>query len=401
MNAKHLELSRRDLLSAASGLVMVTALPSATISAQTPKAAVAPQPPARSSTTTAAAGLPVQSEPVSGTVLVTGGTGYVGGWCIVELLRRGYTVRTTVRNLSKEGAVRAAVGSVVDAGDRLSFFAADLTRDEGWDAALADCDYVLHVASPLGGGNPDDKESLVAPARDGALRVLRAATKAGVKRVVMTSAATVATPPMSSPDSVSDETVWFDPHEDVDPYRHSKRLAERAAFDFMKGYHGATTLATVLPGAIFGPILTKDSLGSTEVIRRLLQGRVPANPRFGLQIVDVRDLADLHVRAMISPNAAGERFLGVGEFMWMAEISRTLRSQLGAAGSQVPTRTMPDFLFRLFALFDPSLRAMTPRLGKMQRHTAAKAQRLLGWQSRPATTTLVDCAQSLIARQAI
>jgi nucleoside-diphosphate-sugar epimerase len=217
----------------------------------------------------------------------------------------------------------------------------------------------------------------------------------------MTSAATVATPPMSSPDSISDETVWFDPHEDVDAYRHSKRLAERAAFDFMKGYRGTTTLATVLPGAVFGPILTTDSLGSTEVIGRLLQGRVPANPRFGLQIVDVRDLADLHIRAMTSSRAAGERFLGVGEFMWMAEISQTLRSQLGAAASEVPTRTMPDFIFRLFAVFDPSLRAMTPRLGKMHRHTAAKAQQLLGWQSRPAMATLVDCAESLISKKVV
>jgi nucleoside-diphosphate-sugar epimerase len=260
---------------------------------------------------------------------------------------------------------------------------------------------VLHVASPLGGGNPHDKESLVAPARDGTLRVLRAATKAGVKRVVMTSAATAATPPMSSPDAVSDETVWFDPQEDVDPYRHSKRRAERAAFDFMKSYRGATTLATVLPGAVFGPLLTTDSPGSTEVIRRLLQGRVPANPRFGLQIVDVRDLVDLHIRAMTAPHAAGERFLGVGEFMWMSEIAQTLRSQLGAAASKVPTRTMPDFLFRMFALFDPSLRAMIPRLGKMHRHTAAKAQRLLGWQLRPVATTLRDCAESLIAMKAI
>lgn len=403
MSEKHLELSRRELLSAATALVMATALPAATIEAQTPKApaADASRSVAGALGATAGASLRVPAEPMPHTVLVTGGTGYVGGWCIVELLRRGYIVRTTVRNLAKEGIVRAGVASAIEAGDRLSFFAADLTRNEGWDAALAGCDYVLHVASPLGGGNPNDKESLVAPARDAALRVLRAAAKAGAKRVVMTSAATVATPPMNGPDSVSDETVWFDPHEDVDPYRHSKRLAERAAFDFMKSHPGAMTLTTVLPGAIFGPILTTNSLGSTEIIRRLLQGRVPANPRFGLQIVDVRDLADLHIRAMTSQRAAGERFLGVGEFLWMAEISQTLRSQLGAAASEVPTRRMPDFLFRLFALFDPSLQAMTPRLGKTHRHTAAKAQRLLAWQSRPAAVTLVDCAESLIAKRAV
>jgi nucleoside-diphosphate-sugar epimerase len=407
MSENHLELSRRAVLSAASALIVATALPAGTIEAQTPNAPSvdtprdAPKSAASARNAAAGARLPTPGEAMPATVLVTGGTGYIGGWCIVELLRRGYSVRTTIRNLAKEPAVRAAVASAVDAGNRLTCFAADLTLDDGWDAALAGCDYVLHVASPLGGGNPNDKDSLVVPARDGALRVLRAATKAGAKRVVMTSAATAATPPMSGPDSVSDETVWFDPHEDVDAYRHSKRLAERAAFDFMKSYRGATTLTTVLPGAVFGPILTTDSLGSTEVIARLLQGRVPANPRFGLQIVDVRDLADLHIRAMTSPHAAGERFLGVGEFMWMADISQALRSQLGAAASEVPTRAMPDLLFRLFALFDPSLRAMTPRLGKMQRHTAAKAQRLLGWQARPAVATLVDCAASLISKQAI
>jgi len=335
------------------------------------------------------------------TVLVTGGTGYLGGWCIVELLRRGYSVRTTVRSLSKEAALRAAVATSVDAGARLRVAAADLTRDEGWDAALAGCDYVLHVASPLGGGDPKDKESLVAPARDGALRVLRAATKAGARRVVMTSAATAATPAMSGPDRVSDETVWFDPREDVDPYRHSKRLAERAAYDFMRNYGGATTLTTVLPGAVFGPILTVDSKGSTEVIGRLLQGRVPANPHFGLQIVDVRDLVDLHIRAMTAPGAGGERFLGVGQFLWMSEISRTLRAQLGAAADKVPTRDMPDFVFRSLALFDASLRAMTPRLGRTQIHSAAKAQRLLAWQPRPVAATLIDCARSLISKKAI
>lgn len=151
---------------------------------------------------------------------------------------------------------------------------------------------------------------------------------------------------------------------------------------------------------MFGPVLA-DSDGSTEVIARLLQGKVPMNPRFGLQIVDVRDLADLHIRAMTSPCAAGERFLGVGEFMWMVDVSKLLRAELGDAAKRVPTRDMPDFLYRLAALFDPSLRAMSPRLGKTHRHTAAKAKKLLDWQSRPARSTLVDCANSLIANQMV
>jgi nucleoside-diphosphate-sugar epimerase len=400
MSETLVEPSRREALRAVSTLLLTAAF---LLAARRLRAAFpAPKSETRRETTVPTrASAPTQREGNSETVLVTGGTGYVAGWCITELLRRGYSVRTTVRSLSKEPAVRAAVPADINTPDRLTFFAADLLEDDGWDAAVSGCDYVLHVASPLGTGDPDNKESLVAPARDGALRVLRAAAKAGVKRVVMTSAATAATPPMKNPDSVSDETVWFDPLEEVDAYRHSKRLAERAAWDFMKSHPGPTTLTTVLPGAVFGPILTTRSLGSTEVIRRLLQGKVPANPRFGLQVVDVRDLADLHIRAMISPRAAGERFLGVGEFLWMSEISSILRARLGEAASEVPTRNMPDFLFKLFAMFDPSLRAMTPRLGKKHQHTAAKALQLLGWQSRPAATTLVDCAQSLISNHMI
>lgn len=331
------------------------------------------------------------------TVLVTGATGFVAGWCIVELLRRGYTVRTTVRSLAKEPAVRTAIATVVDAGDRLDFFAADLTQDLGWEAAMAGCDYVLHVASPLGMDNASDPDALALPARDGTLRVLRFATAAGVKRVVMTSAAAVATPPLQGGDSLSDETVWFDPSEPgVDAYRQSKRLAERAAWDFMQTNDGPITLTTILPGAVFGPVLTTDNPGSVQVIGRLLQGRVPASPKLGFEVVDVRDLADVHIRAMTADAAAGERFLAVGEFMWMSEIARTLRARLGPLARRVPTRTLPNAVFRLMALFDPSLRAMTPRLGRKLRHTSAKAHELLGWQARPAAATLEDCARSLV-----
>ena len=392
IESSSLTLSRRQLLSAVPMLMAANAW------SNSPRAARDGARP-RGDTVVRSAEKPIASLPE--TVLVTGGTGFNGGWCIVELLRRGYTVRTTIRNVSKEAAVRAVVASAVDANDRLSFVAADLTLDEGWDAAVAGCDYVLHVASPLGGTDSANLQTLLAPARDGTLRVLRAATASGAKRVVMTSAATVATPPMSSPDRISDETVWFDPNEPVDAYRHSKRLAERAAWEFMKTSGGTTTLTTVLPGAVFGPILSADSASSTEIISRLLQGRVPANPRFGLQIVDVRDLVDLHIRAMTHPLAAGERFMAVGDFMWMSDISRTLREQLGDAANKVPTRSMPDWIFRTLALLDPSLRAMTPRLGKMHRHTAAKAERVLQWHSRPAVTTLVDCAESLIAANVV
>jgi dihydroflavonol-4-reductase len=332
------------------------------------------------------------------TVLVTGGSGFIAGWCIVELLQRGYAVRATLRSLAKEAAVRAAIASAAPSTKMLSFVAADLTRDEGWDAAMAGCDYVLHVASPLGSDGAAKPQAMIAAARDGTLRVLRAATLAGVKRVVMTSAAATATPPLNSAQrSLSDETVWFDAAErNVDAYRQSKRLAERAAWEYMQEQGGATTLTTILPGAVFGPVLTTENLGSVQIIGRLLQGRVPANPRLGFEIVDVRDLASLHISAMTSARAAGQRFIGVGEFLWMADISRTLRAQLGDSASKVPTRTLPDFVLRLMSLIDPALRAMTPRLGREHRHLSTKAQNVLGWHSRPAAETLVDCARSLL-----
>ena len=269
------------------------------------------------------------------TVLVTGGTGFIASWCIAELLRRGYTVRTTVRDASKESRVRAAVG--------LKLYHADLTRDEGWDAALAGCDYVLHVASPLGGGPNDSREAFLAPARDGTLRVLQAAVKANVKRVVMTSAAAAARPPLES-NRMSDETVWSDPDDpQFDAYRPSKILAERAAWDFMTREGNRTEFTTVLPGAVFGPVLSTDNLGSVKIIQGLLKGQPKALPRIGFWVVDVRDLADLHIKAMTSPAAAGQRFIAAGEFMWMQDIANTLRLQLGSAAANVPSTNFPTW----------------------------------------------------------
>jgi dihydroflavonol-4-reductase len=335
---------------------------------------------------------------MSESVLVTGGTGYVAGWVIVELLQRGYAVRTTVRGLDRSEAVRAAVGTVVDPGDRLSFAVADLTGDAGWAEAVAGVDYVLHIASPLSDDNSKAPQALIVPARDGTLRVLRAATAAGVKRVVMTSAANAASPSSYAEEGVTDETLWTDPDDPtLIPYRRSKTVAERAAWDFMAAYEGPTTLTTILPGAVFGPVLSSGNLGSVRIIQRMLTGSMPGAPRIGLEVVDVRDLADIHIRAMTAPEAAGERFLATGEFVWMREIAAELRAGLGAEAAKVPTRQLPDIAVRATALFDKSLRAITVSLGRKNRHSTGKAKRLLGWQPRSAAETVVGCARSLIA----
>lgn len=334
------------------------------------------------------------------TVLVTGGTGYVAGWCVAELLTRGYDVRTTVRSHAKEDAVRLAVTTEVDPGDRLDFAIADLTSEAGWDKAVAGCDYVLHVASPLG-GTAKDPDSLIVPARDGALRVLRAATSEGVKRVVMTSAANASSPSSYRDNGISDESLWTDPDDPtLSPYRKSKTLAERTAWDFMADHTGPTTLTTILPGAVFGPILTTSNLGSVEIVARLLRG-MPGTPRIGFEIVDVRDLADVHIRAMTSPDAAGQRFLATGEFLWMHDMATALRADLGDAAAKVPTRNLPNVAVRAAAVFDSSLREIMPALGRRHRHSIDKARRLLGWQPRPATETVVACARSLIERNGV
>jgi len=331
-------------------------------------------------------------------VLVTGGNGFVAGWCMTDLLERGYTVRTTVRDLSHGSTVRTAVDSAGRAGDRLTFVQADLTSDAGWDAAMAGCDYVLHVASPLGRNADRDPDALVAPAREGTLRVLRSAMKAGVKRVVFTSAAAAARVPQNS-DRVSDETVWADPADRrFDAYRRSKVLAERAAWDFVAEQPGPTELTTILPGAVFGPVFLADNLGSVQVIQRLLEGRLPGLPRFGFSIVDVRDLADVHVRAMISPEAAGQRFIAAGDFMWMEDIATTLRSRLGEQANKVPTRRLPDVVVRSLSLFIPQLRTLTPDLGRRNALTSDKARRVLDFAPRLAADTVVDCARSLLNR---
>lgn len=332
------------------------------------------------------------------TVLVTGGTGFIAGWCIVELLRRGHAVRATLRDPAREAQIRASVAPFAKGGGSLSFAVADLLRDDGWDRAMAGCDAVLHVASPLGRNAPRDRDALVAPARDGTLRVLRSAAAAGVPRVVMTSAAATARPPRGSRQA-SDETVWADPEDPLlDPYRRSKILAERAAWDFMATISGTTTLTTILPGAVFGPLLAHGDPASVWVIQGLLNGRPSRLLNLGLAVVDVRDLARLHVDAMVSAQAASERFLATGEFMWMTQIADILRSGLGQAGRRVPTRTLPDPLVRVASWFAPQLRMFLPDLGQRRDVDTVKARERLAFARRAAESTILDCARSLIDR---
>ena len=334
------------------------------------------------------------------TVLVTGGTGFIAGWAMIALLDQGYRVRTTIRRAASELGLRAAIASRTDAGDRLSFAIADLTEDAGWDVAMAGCDHVLHIASPLGREAPTDRDALVEPARGGALRVLRAAVAAGVDRVVMTSAA--ATARARGSDAISTEAVWADPEDPLlDPYRRSKILAERAAWDFIAQAGGRTSLTTILPGAVFGPLLPGGTPGSVWVIGNLLDGKPPRLINLGFSVVDVRDLAAAHVAALTAAGAPGERFLCTGHFLWMPEIAAILRDGLGADGAKVPAKVLPDPLVRLLALFMPQLRMFLADLGQRREVNTAKARALLGFAPRPARETILDCAESLLVSRAV
>ena len=332
-------------------------------------------------------------------VLVTGGSGFVAGHCILKLLDAGFDVRVTLRSPAREGGLRAALkGAGIDAGERLQVAVADLLQDDGWDAAASGCSHVLHVASPLAAAAPRDEDELIRPAREGTLRVLRAAHRAGVRRVVLTSsfAAIGYGRALKRP---YDERDWTDPAAPgLAAYPKSKTLAERAAWDFIDGEGQGLELAVVNPVGVFGPLLGADLSASTLLVKTMLEGRLWAVPRLMFGVVDVRDVADLHLRAMVDPAAAGERFLATaGDFMTMQAIAQALKDGLGAQAAGVSTRVLPDWLVRFAARFSATARqAATPELGRIKTATSAKAQAMLGWQPRPAAEALVATGESLL-----
>lgn len=335
------------------------------------------------------------------TVLVTGGSGFLGSWCLVELLRRGYTVRTTLRNLSREPEVRTMVASQVEAGERLSMLAADLTGDDGWQEAVAGCDYVLHVASPFPPVQPQDPDELIVPAREGTLRVLRASLDAGVKRIVLTSSvAAVRNAGANDAERELTEADWTDPDNPrLSPYARSKTIAEYAAWELVRSRGLEDRLVVVAPGAILGPVLGPDRSYSLQLIERLLRG-MPGLPRLGFSIVDVRDVAALEVDAMTAPEAGGQRLLAAGPFLWMSEVAEILRERLGEDAAKVPRRNVPDFAVRLLARFDSSLRPVVSDLGQRVTYSLENATRRAGFAPRPVEDTIVDCARSLLEHSA-
>ena len=332
-------------------------------------------------------------------ILVTGGSGFVGGHVILQLLEAGHDVRTTVRSLAKEPAVRDTLARAgAKTPDRLTFVAADLNQDAGWAEAVAGCDYVQHVASPFPLAQPKDENDLIRPAVDGTLRVLRAARDAGVKRVVLTSSFAAIGYGHGDRAAAYTEADWTNVDGPaVQPYMKSKTLAERAAWDFIEREGNGLELAVVNPVGIFGPVLNEDLSTSIEIIKRMLEGGLPGAPRLYFGVVDVRDVAGMQIKAMTAPEAKGERFLAVaGDPVSIYDMSVILQQGIGEKAAKAKLRQMPDWLIRVMALFNPLAREAAPRVGIRSAASNAKARELLGWQFRSNEEAIVASGESLI-----
>lgn len=331
-----------------------------------------------------------------GTVLVTGGSGFLGGRTIIDLLEAGYEVRTTVRDKAKGPRIEQNISGEIGRPAGIGFIEADLAADAGWSEAVADCRYVLHIASPFPPAKPKDPQELIRPAVDGATRVVGAALEAGVERVVMTSSVAAIRGGASPDDRPYTEDDWTDV-DAVAAYAQSKTLAERAAWDLVGQRGDPEKLAVINPGAILGPVMPDDDSFSLEGIQRLLDG-MPAVPKIGFSWVDVRDVSAAHIAAMEKPGAGGMRFIVTGSFLWLPEVSEILRERVPELAKKAPTRTAPRFIVRIMALFDPGARALAQDIGKRNDFDATRAREVLGIVARPVEETIADCARSLAAR---
>ena len=336
------------------------------------------------------------------TVLVTGASGFIAKHIVLELLNAGFRVVGSVRSESRGEEVREAVRPHLDSGEelhrRLRFITLDLNRDRGWADAMSGMDVLMHTASPLPMAQPRDENELIRPAVDGTRRALRSARAAGVRRVVLTSStAAVTNRPGRGPEESFDESDWSDPSwKGMSPYTKSKTLAERAAWDFVKKEAPEIRLTAINPCLVLGAPLDDHYGTSLRIVERLLRGTDPVLPNVGLGVVDVADVARMHVRAITAPDTAGKRIIGADSFMWISEIARILKNDYPGRG--IPLRTAPDFVIRLMGIFDRAIGSIVPLLGRRQELRNARARELLGMDFIPAAESVRASGRYIMER---
>ena len=329
-------------------------------------------------------------------VLVTGASGFIAEHCIIELLKNGYSVKGSLRTMSREQEVRDAVKTETD-DTKLEFCKLDLLEDDGWEDAMWDCDYLMHVASPFVIEDPKDENELIKPAKEGTLRALNAAKKAGIKRVVLTSSVAAVNSHMMS--GTSDHTTWTDINSKyVTPYQKSKTIAEKAAWDFYNNQDNSNKMemAVINPGGVMGPQLGNDLGGaSTQIVSQLISGKFPMIPALSFPFIDVRDVAILHVKAMTTPEADGKRFIAAhSEPTWMYQVAEVL----SAAGyEKIKLKKAPSFMLKLIGLFDNKTKSLVPMLDKYVPCDNSQTVKILNWEPMPWEQAFIEHAKSIEA----
>lgn len=329
-------------------------------------------------------------------VLLTGISGYIGNHCAAELLKQGYRVRGSLRNLSKSEQVLQAIRTEVDPADKVEFCQLDLLKDAGWDEAMQGIDFVLHVASPFINKEPKDENLYIKPAVEGTLRALKAAKKANVKRVVVTSS-------MVSMLENADKSIKIDPNswtnvqaKNVSAYAKSKTLAEKSAWDFINNQTGehAMELTVVNPGPVFGPTLSGNLSGaSLGLFTQMMTGKLPLLPQAAINMSDVRDIAKIHVLALENESAAGKRFIVTTPNPYkFQEMAAILQSN---GYPKVSTRLAPNFLLRFLGNFDREARSMRAFIGKTYHGDISSTVKTFNWQPIDFEKTVVDTAKSI------